>query len=187
MNVCNIANFVTFLRVVLALFVFLFLFLGERYIALGFLAAAVFTDFLDGIVARSRKETSNFGKLFDPTTDKFLILGCLFILLCLDKNKGSFMPVLVILISSRELTVMIYRIAACVTHWDEFKNNISLPDFSRSLTPNYHGKIKMILESFSVSFLILGFKTFGTTLLFFAAVFAYISFFKIIWGVDFEK
>jgi len=39
------------------------------------LAAALFSDIIDGPIARSRGEVSNIGKILDPITDKLLLNG----------------------------------------------------------------------------------------------------------------
>lgn len=90
----SIPNFLTLLRIPLAILITCFLIfpnhqdnsLKTNYLSdLGFMwnwwfvsAAVLFfigclTDFLDGYLARKMKVVSNFGKLWDPITDKILI------------------------------------------------------------------------------------------------------------------
>jgi CDP-diacylglycerol--glycerol-3-phosphate 3-phosphatidyltransferase len=48
-----------------------------RLIAFILFALAAFTDYVDGMVARSRREVTDLGKLLDPLADKLLLLGTL--------------------------------------------------------------------------------------------------------------
>ncbi len=45
---------------------------GSRFIGLGLFLIASLTDFLDGFLARRRKEVTALGKLLDPAADKIL-------------------------------------------------------------------------------------------------------------------
>ncbi|MCS6841664.1 MAG: CDP-alcohol phosphatidyltransferase family protein [Roseiflexus sp.] len=45
----------------------------QRWRALGILGAAMFTDAIDGAIARRRHEVSPLGKLLDPVADKVMI------------------------------------------------------------------------------------------------------------------
>ncbi len=51
-----------------------------RWIALAIFLAAALTDFLDGYLARSWGQQSNFGRMLDPIADKLLIATCLLML-----------------------------------------------------------------------------------------------------------
>lgn len=74
-------------------------------IAVLFVAAAV-TDYFDGYLARSRNETSAFGRLLDPIADKLLVASALVVLLAKPDmvwSKLSYIPVFIIL--CREILV----------------------------------------------------------------------------------
>ncbi len=73
-KIFTLANFITFIRVILTL-VFLYLFITDanRYIALVIYALAASTDWLDGKVARATQNVSWFGKILDPICDRFLL------------------------------------------------------------------------------------------------------------------
>jgi cardiolipin synthase len=76
----NVANALTFLRL-LASPVFVLFFLSElRMWAFVIYVAAGFTDLIDGTVARLLKQDSKGGALMDPIADKLLMQSC-FILL----------------------------------------------------------------------------------------------------------
>ncbi|HII64272.1 TPA: CDP-diacylglycerol--glycerol-3-phosphate 3-phosphatidyltransferase [Candidatus Woesearchaeota archaeon] len=84
MHMFNAPNLITLLRIALIpLFVLLF-FSPWRYAHL--LAAALFlllslTDFIDGYLARKRRQVTDFGKLLDPIADKLLISTALVLLI----------------------------------------------------------------------------------------------------------
>lgn len=80
----NAPNLVTLLRIALIpLFVLLFF---SPWGYAGLLAAALFlllslTDFIDGYLARKRRQVTDFGKLLDPIADKLLISTALVLLI----------------------------------------------------------------------------------------------------------
>ena len=74
----NIANVLTTLRIFMVPF-FIWALLadhqqygGLRWVAFGLFALAIYTDKLDGDLARSRGLITNFGKIADPIADKLL-------------------------------------------------------------------------------------------------------------------
>lgn len=52
--------------------------LPDRFFACGVFVVAVFTDWLDGVIARKFDASSNFGKLMDPVADKLMTIMALF-------------------------------------------------------------------------------------------------------------
>src|SRR5204862_2551074 len=48
---------------------------GLRFVAFLFFLAAAITDYVDGMLARSRKQETDLGRLLDPLADKLLLLG----------------------------------------------------------------------------------------------------------------
>ena len=79
----NLPNSITVLRILL-IPVFVWLYLEptpERALWAGLVfAAAAFTDFLDGYLARRRGQITNLGKLLDPVADKLLVASGLILL-----------------------------------------------------------------------------------------------------------
>jgi len=74
----TLANKITICRIVLIpIFAVLYLQQGEypalKYWTLGVFALAILTDFLDGLVARARKQKTQLGSFLDPLADKLLI------------------------------------------------------------------------------------------------------------------
>ncbi|MCC7429007.1 MAG: CDP-diacylglycerol--glycerol-3-phosphate 3-phosphatidyltransferase [Alphaproteobacteria bacterium] len=65
---------------------------------------AAFTDYLDGKLARARKRSSDFGRLFDPIADKLLVGATLMLLVGFDRmSKWALIPAIVIML--REILV----------------------------------------------------------------------------------
>ncbi len=104
----SLANSLTALRILLAPISVLFLFWDVPHrdlIAAGFFILAGLTDGLDGWVARVRKQTTQFGKSFDPFADKILISTAL---ICLAKlHRVHWWMVWVIL--GREILITVLR------------------------------------------------------------------------------
>lgn len=73
----SLANKITLARGALIPLVLLFLFLNQRYTALGLFLLASFGDVLDGMVARKRGEVTTWGKALDPAVDKVLYFSVL--------------------------------------------------------------------------------------------------------------
>lgn len=79
----------------------------------GAIPAAVFilasmTDWVDGYLARSRNEVTNFGKFMDPIADKLLVMSA-FVLLVGD---GRMTGVSCIIILAREFIISGFRLIA---------------------------------------------------------------------------
>lgn len=74
-------NFITLLRILIVPFFFSTLLYYQpekdvlRLWAFSLFLAATFTDAIDGLLARLRKETSQLGRFLDPLADKLLLLS----------------------------------------------------------------------------------------------------------------
>ncbi|MGE5598636.1 MAG: CDP-diacylglycerol--glycerol-3-phosphate 3-phosphatidyltransferase [Bacteroidota bacterium] len=104
----TLANALTALRILLAPISVLFLFWDvpqKDLIAAAFFGLAGLTDGLDGWAARVRKQTSQFGKSFDPFADKILVATALISLAKLGRVPWW----MVWVILSREILVTILR------------------------------------------------------------------------------
>ena len=78
-----------------------------RQIATVLYAAAAFTDWLDGYLARRWNQTSKFGAFLDPVADKLLVAVTLVMLL--HDNPSGMLAALVAIIIGREITVSALR------------------------------------------------------------------------------
>lgn len=103
----NIPNTLTIGRIILIFaLVPCFYFRSEsaKLTAFAIFCIACITDYLDGYFARSLKQTTKFGKLFDPVADKMLIATTLLLMAAFDYfSRLSLIPALIIL--CREILV----------------------------------------------------------------------------------
>ena len=113
MPVVNIANLLTGLRMVLVPVFVVFLFAGgghqtvSRLVAFGIFTIAVITDRIDGQLARSRGEETDFGRLADPIADKAL-MGAALIGLSILGDLPWWVTVVVLI---REVGITVLRFA----------------------------------------------------------------------------
>ena len=107
----NVPNVLTLLRILLVPVLVVALLEetanGDLLAAIVF-AVASFTDAIDGYLARSRGDITNFGKLMDPVADKLLILAALIALVSLDRVAAWVAMVII----TREFAVTVTRMAA---------------------------------------------------------------------------
>lgn len=103
----NLPNMLTFARI-LAIPVIVALMVTDiayfRWIALALYAAAAFTDFLDGYLARVLNQTSPLGRMLDPVADKLLV-GALLLTLAWDHTFSAFDLIPATVILCREIFV----------------------------------------------------------------------------------
>ena len=72
-------NYITTIRFLLSWF-FIFPQTIGPVLALSIATGAALTDLIDGVLARKRNQITNFGKIFDHTSDKFLVAGIIYYL-----------------------------------------------------------------------------------------------------------
>jgi CDP-diacylglycerol--glycerol-3-phosphate 3-phosphatidyltransferase len=134
----NLPNKLTFIRVLIVpVLVVVLLTKLNDWLALAIFLAAALTDFIDGYLARSRKQVTILGKLMDPIADKLLIGGSLISLVEIDRAPAY----LVVIIVGREFAVNGLRAVAA-------SQNIIIP-------AGRLGKMKMTAQVVAISFLIL--------------------------------
>ena len=105
----NLPNLLTISRIVVIPVIFLTLYINsfawQMFTAILFVLASI-TDYFDGYLARSRGQTSAFGRLLDPIADKLLVSSALVLILAKPEMvsfKISYVPAFVIL--CREILV----------------------------------------------------------------------------------
>ena len=134
-------NHITALRLALTPFVIYLLAIGEYGLGLTLFVLTAFTDAVDGALARTRGPITDWGKMYDPLADKILI--------------GSVAALIVSNFLSQwvALTIIGLELFLIVNaFWLRRYRNIEIK-------AKLVGKIKMILQSFGVGFLLLALVT----------------------------
>jgi len=144
-EIWNLPNSLTLLRIFLVPFLVVVLltkFSGREYVGLGIFLLAAITDFLDGWVARRRKQTTRLGALLDPIADKLLMSAAFISLVEIDPiHVPAWMVVIII---GREFAVSGLRSIAAQQ--------------GVTIAASGLGKGKMISQVIAISLLILGYE-----------------------------
>lgn len=100
----NLANKLTVLRMILVPVFLIFISLNSEsgtMVATAIFIIASITDKLDGYIARSRNQITNFGKFMDPLADKLLVTSALIALV----ERGVVFGWVAMIIIAREFAV----------------------------------------------------------------------------------
>ena len=131
-------NTVTAVRLFLVPVIYFLLSARMTTPALAVFIVAASTDFIDGAMARTRNQITDLGKMFDPIADKLLIL----VVLLQFGGRYPIVQLFSIFIVGEIVVVLAgYLLQA---------------QFGKPIGSNVFGKIKLILQSFVVGFLLLG-------------------------------
>src|SRR4051812_24230473 len=114
-----------------------------RPLAVVLYAAAILTDYFDGIVARRNNEVTGFGKLMDSIADKALIVSLFFALV----GEGSMPAWMAAIMVIREFAVTGLRMVAL--------------EAGEVIAANRWGKAKMNAQSLAILILLLGYSQIG--------------------------
>ena len=109
---------------------------GREFIGLGLFLLAALTDFLDGFIARRRRQITRLGKLLDPAADKILTSAAFISLVGLDLAPAW----MVVIVVAREFAVSTLRSLAA-------SQNVVL-------AAGYSGKVKTVTQIVAISLLI---------------------------------
>lgn len=108
-------------------------YVGWMWAAFGIFAALMFTDKLDGDIARATGQVTTFGKIADPIADKALMITAL---VCL--NITGALPIwITVLIVIRELGITLWRM------WKLRRGDV--------VPASRGGKLKTVLQSLGVA------------------------------------
>lgn len=159
-------NHVTAFRFFCVPFVIYFLLMENYLLAIILLAIAGFSDAIDGAMARTRHQVSDWGKTYDPLADKLLI--------------GSVTALVVSNYISIYLAVIIITIELLLMANAFYKRKVE----QKIIQAQYTGKIKMTLQTIGLLALLFhivypsSFLLYGATyILYVSVVFALISLF----------
>ena len=112
-----------------------------RWIAVAIFAVAMYTDKLDGDIARARGIVTNFGKIADPIADKFLT-GAAWITMSLLGEIWWWITIVILL---REWGITLMRLVMLRT---------------RVMPASRGGKIKTVLQTAAILILLIPLSTF---------------------------
>lgn len=156
----NLPNKLTLCRIILVPVFMIFVSLTEFgtetfnatwYLVAGIVfAAASFTDYLDGHLARKWHMVTDFGKFSDPLADKLLTTVALIYMM----RDGVCSPVVLCIILAREFAVSGLRMVAA-----------GAKD-GKVIAANMWGKVKTVLQMLTIIFYFFGISlTYGNTIL----------------------
>jgi CDP-diacylglycerol---glycerol-3-phosphate 3-phosphatidyltransferase len=145
----NIPNLLTVFRILLVpllVVVLLTKFDGKEFVGLGLFLLAALTDFLDGFLARRRKQITRLGMLLDPAADKILTSAAFISLVeiapRLPGSTTTIVPAwMVVVIVAREFAVSALRSFAAAEH-------VVIP-------AGLSGKIKTVVQVISIALIII--------------------------------
>ena len=138
----NLPNLLTIFRILLVpplVVVLLTKFDGKEWWGLGLFLLAAVMDFLDGYLARRRKQVTRFGTLLDPAADKILISAAFISLV--EMNPSVVPSWIVVVIIAREFAVTSLRSFASA-------ENLVIP-------AGLSGKVKTTVQIISIALLII--------------------------------
>ena len=129
----NLANKLTVMRMILVPIFLVFLVFDcipyGKLVATALFIIASITDKLDGYIARSRNQVTNFGKFMDPLADKLLVCAAMICLI----DTGELPSWIVIIIISREFIISGFRLVAAdngvviaASYWGKFKTTFQM-------------------------------------------------------------
>ena len=136
----NIANSITFFRILSAPII-LWLILEEKIeIAFWIFILALFSDLVDGYIARKLNLVTNFGKILDPISDKVLIFS---VFLSLSYKNILATPIIIIIIL-RDFIIVIGAVLALL-----FKKKIT---YTGLLMYHYTGSynLELVIKYFGL-------------------------------------
>ena len=135
----NLPNLLTIFRIVLVPIIVVVLLTeleGKAFIGLGLFLLAALTDFLDGFIARRRRQVTRLGKLLDPAADKILTSAAFISLVGLGLAPAW----MVVVVVAREFAVSALRSLAAL------QNVVLAASFS--------GKLKTAAQIVAIALLI---------------------------------
>jgi CDP-diacylglycerol--glycerol-3-phosphate 3-phosphatidyltransferase len=136
----NLPNLLTLFRILLVPILVVVLLTKTQhweFVGLGLFLVASFTDFLDGFLARRRKQVTRIGQLLDPAADKILTSAAFISLV----ELGLAPAWMVVVIVSREFAVSALRSVSAV-------ENVVI-------SAGWSGKVKTTAQIVAISLLII--------------------------------
>lgn len=136
-NLPNLLSMFRILLVPILVAVLLTEFEGSAYVGLAVFLLAALTDFLDGFIARRRRQITRLGKLLDPAADKILTSAAFISLVGLGLAPAW----MVVIVVAREFAVSALRSLAASS--------------DIVLAATWSGKVKTVTQIIAISLLII--------------------------------
>ncbi len=160
----NLANKLTIMRIILIPLFLVFILVKDipygSLIALLIFVLASITDKVDGYIARSRNQITNFGKFMDPLADKMLVISALIALV----ECGLIPSWMVIVIIAREFAISGLRMLAAseglivaASWWGKIKTVIQIAATMALLLRLNYEQIGFVKEFFESNAVLIGF------------------------------
>lgn len=159
-RIVTIPNILTLLRIALIPVAVIFIYQDKQSfftLTIIVLVLAIFTDILDGQIARRTNQVTNIGKLLDPVADKLMVVSVMIAMTDINMIAGW----IVIIIVARELLATGIRAIAA--------------DSGVVISANWWGKFKTGFQFAALIILLMGKKELGTIVLYIAVVLAVFS------------
>lgn len=155
-------NMVSWFRVVTVPFVIYFFWIENYVVGLPLFFISAFSDAVDGSLARTRNQVTNFGKMFDPLADKLLIAAAAIVLI----PRYLDWPIV--------LTIVIIDLILIVNAY------VRKRYYGKIIQAENTGKLKMLMQSLGLGSLLI-YALAGTP--FFLAFAAYSFYAAILFGL----
>lgn len=131
-----------------------------KKIAIGVFILAILSDFLDGLVARIKKEKSSIGVVLDPLADKLLLLSAFITLYFL---KFSLPLWLVLIVVSRDFIILLGIVI------------LTFLKIEVSISPSVWGKLTTFFQMMTILVVLSNFSLFVKIFWILTAIFTLIS------------
>ncbi len=133
-------NIVSWMRFFSVPFIGYFLLTENYTVALPLFFISAFSDAVDGSLARTRNQVSDFGKMFDPLADKLLIATASIILIPRYLEENGWAIVIAIVI----IELILITSAYAQQHY-----------YGKTIQAENTGKIKMVMQSIGIGALLI--------------------------------
>ncbi|MFA6552531.1 MAG: CDP-alcohol phosphatidyltransferase family protein [Candidatus Paceibacterota bacterium] len=152
-------NQITVFRFVSLPFILYFLSIGDYKIGGIIFAISAFSDALDGALARTRNQITEWGKLYDPLADKMLVGSV--VALTVSKFINPYLAFAIIFFE--------FLIIAGAFYWRKY--------YGKEIQARMAGKIKMLFQSLGIIFIFIFIIYSSPVILTLAEIFLWVSLF----------
>lgn len=121
-------NHFTVARFILTPFVILLIYYERHYLSVLFFLITAFTDTIDGSLARVKNKITDWGKLYDPLADKFLIGSIVYMLVAkyIDVKAALIIIILEMMLIAGAIARLKKKIIVQSNLWGKIKMNLQV-------------------------------------------------------------